>query len=192
MNYDVLVLDYLLPDFNAMGALKILFEERKVDTPVILITSHGSEDIVSQALKLGASDYIVKNPGYLFKLPAVIENAFHRTELIREQAALREAETRYRVLVEQSPAASYIDAIDNSSSTIFMSNRIEEIFGYPVSAWINNKDFWLSIVFPDDLEQCHRGTFANQSNLGTLQDGIPNGCTRRPDNMGPRRGHYCT
>lgn len=150
--YDVLVLDYLLPDFNALGALKILFEERKVDTPVILITSHGSEDIVSQALKLGASDYIVKNPGYLFKLPAVIENAFHRTELIREQAALREAETRYRVLVEQSPAATYIDAIDNSSSTIFMGNRIEEICGYPVSDWINNKELWLSIIFPDDLE----------------------------------------
>lgn len=151
-DYDVLVLDYLLPDFNAMEALKVLFEERKVDIPVILITSHGSEDLVAQALKLGASDYIVKNPGYLFKLPAVIENAFHRTELIREQAALREAETRYRVLVEQSPAATYIDAIDNSSSTIFMGNRIEEICGYPVSDWINNKDFWLSIVFPDDLE----------------------------------------
>jgi PAS domain S-box-containing protein/putative nucleotidyltransferase with HDIG domain len=152
-DYDVLVLDYLLPDFNALGALKILFEERKVDTPVILITSHGSEDIVSQALKLGASDYMVKNPGYLFKLPAVIENAFHRTELIREQAALREAETRYRVLVEQSPAATYLDAIDNSSSTIFMSNRIEEISGFPVSDWINNKELWLSILYPDDLER---------------------------------------
>ena len=151
--YDVLVLDYLLPGFNAMEALKVLNEERKVDTPVILITRHGSEEVVSQAIKLGASDYIVKNPGYLFKLPAVIENAFHRTELIREQAALKEAETRYRVLVEQSPAATYIDAIDNASSTVFMGNRIEEICGYPISAWTDNKDFWLSIVFPDDLER---------------------------------------
>jgi PAS domain S-box-containing protein/putative nucleotidyltransferase with HDIG domain len=151
--YDVLVLDYLLPDFNAMEALKVLFEDRKVDTPIILITRQGSEDIVSQALKLGASDYIVKNPGYLFKLPAVIENAFHRTELIREQAALRAAETRYRVLVEQSPAASYIDAVDNSSSTIFISNRIEDVFGYPVSAWVNDKDFWLSILSPDDRDR---------------------------------------
>jgi PAS domain S-box-containing protein len=109
--------------------------------------------MVSQAVKLGASEYIVKNPGYLYKLPAIIENAFHRMELIREQAALREAENRYRVLVEQSPAATYIDAIDDSSSSLFISKRIEEICGYPINEWRANKDFWISILHPDDLDK---------------------------------------
>jgi PAS domain S-box-containing protein/putative nucleotidyltransferase with HDIG domain len=151
--YDVILLDYMLPGLNALEVLKELFENRKLDIPVILITGHGSEEIVLQAMKLGASDYVVKNPGYLYKLPAVIENAFHRTELVREQSALREAEARYRVLVEQSPAATYVDSIDNSSSTLFMSRRIEEICGYPMEDWTTNKDFWLSIVHPDDRER---------------------------------------
>ncbi len=111
-DYDVIILDYFLPDINALDVIKDLNENRKIDIPIILITDRGNEEVVSQAVKLGASEYIVKNPGYLFKLPAVIENAFHRTELLREQAALREAEARYRVLVEQSPAATYIDAVD--------------------------------------------------------------------------------
>jgi PAS domain S-box-containing protein/putative nucleotidyltransferase with HDIG domain len=151
--YDVILLDYLLPGLNALEVLKELYQNRKLDIPVILITGHGSEEVVLQAIKLGASDYVVKNPGYLYKLPAVIENAFHRTELVREQAALREAEARYRVLVEQSPAATYVDAINDSSSTFYISNRIEEICGYPAENWINNKDFWLSIVHPDDRER---------------------------------------
>jgi len=152
-NYDVILLDYLMPEINALELLKDLFETSRLDTPVVLITSHGSEDVVAQAVKLGASDYVVKNPGYLFKLPAVLENAFHRTELVREQAALRAAEAKYRVLVEQSPAATYVDFIDNASSTFYISNRIEEICGYPVSDWVQNKDFWLSIIHPDDLEK---------------------------------------
>jgi PAS domain S-box-containing protein/putative nucleotidyltransferase with HDIG domain len=150
--FDVILLDYLMPEINALELLKDLFETRKLDTPVVLITGQGNEDVVAQAVKLGASDFVVKNPGYLFKLPAVLENAFHRAELIREQAALREAEAKYRVLVEQSPAATYVDFIDDASSTFYISNRIEEICGYPVADWVDDKDFWLSIIHPDDIE----------------------------------------
>ena len=151
-HFDVIVLDFMLPDFNAMEFLKDFFENKRMNVPVILTTSHGSEDLVSQAGKLGAADYVVKNPGYLYKLPAVIENSFHRTEFVREQAALREAETKYRVLVEQSPAASYIDAIDDASSSFFISNRIIDICGYPISNWLEDDEFWKSILHPDDLE----------------------------------------
>ena len=164
-DYDVFILDYLLPDFNALEAIKDLYENRKVDIPIILITDRGNEEVVSQAAKLGASEYIVKNPGYLFKLPVVIENAFHRTELIREHAALREAEARYRVLVEQSPAATYIDAVDDSSSSLFMSNRIEEFCGYPISRWIDDKNFWLSIIHPDDLDRVYQEHIKTNQNL---------------------------
>lgn len=151
--YDVIILDYLFPGLKVMDVIKVLSEERKLDIPIILITSHGSEEIVTQALKLGASDYLVKNPGYLYKLPAVIENAFHRTELLREQAALREAETRYRVLVEQSPAATYIAAINEPSSILFVSNRIEEILGFPAAAWIHDDTLWESRLFSDDHDR---------------------------------------
>jgi PAS domain S-box-containing protein/putative nucleotidyltransferase with HDIG domain len=158
-HFDVILLDYLMPEINALDLLKNLNETRILDVPIVLITGHGSEDVVSQAVKLGASDYVVKNPGYLYKLPALIENSFHRTELIREQAALREAEARYRVLVEQSPVATYVDAIDDSSSTFYISNRIEEICGYPVSDWMNNKDFWFSIIHPGDIERVQEENF---------------------------------
>jgi PAS domain S-box-containing protein len=164
--YDVLLLDYLLPGLNAIEVLKELRQEKKLDIPIILITGHGSEEIVLQAMKLGAADYVIKTPGYLYKLPAIIENVFHVNELAREQAALREAEERYRILVQQSPAASYIDAFDDDSSTLFISDQVESISGYTAQEWMEKPDFWLSLLHSDDRDivieeiKIHNETFA--------------------------------
>ncbi len=98
--YDLLLLDYRLPGLNALELLKTLHDERKLDLPVVLITGQGNEEVAVQALRLGAADYLVKHSGYLYKLPAALENAYYRAQLAREQAALRESEARYRALFE--------------------------------------------------------------------------------------------
>ncbi len=100
--YDVILLDYSLPGLNTLDLIKEMVQVRRMDVPVVLVTGQGSEDVAVQAIKLGAADYVVKNPGYLFQLPGLLENAFHRAQLVREQAALRESESRFRDLVEHS------------------------------------------------------------------------------------------
>lgn len=57
--YDLIFLDYMMPDANGISFLKKL-RDNGVDTPVIFITSHGDEKIASQAMLGGASDYIPK------------------------------------------------------------------------------------------------------------------------------------
>ncbi len=42
--------------------------------PVVLVTGQGNEEVALQALKLGASDYLVKRPGYLYRLTKRVEN----------------------------------------------------------------------------------------------------------------------
>lgn len=88
--YDVILVDYRLPGMNALEMLKELRQVRGVDIPIVLVTSAGSDEIALQALKLGAADYLVKHEGYLHRLPAALENAFHQNQLRREQIALRE------------------------------------------------------------------------------------------------------
>lgn len=63
-DYDV-VLDYHLPGFNALEAAKILRQDRGLSLPIVLVTSEGNEEIVTQALRLGIADYLVKHPNYL-------------------------------------------------------------------------------------------------------------------------------
>ena len=102
-DYDVLLLDYRLPGMNALEAMRELLQVRGLDLPTVIITGRGDEQIALQALKLGAADYLVKGPDYLYRLQAALENAFFRAQLAREQAALRESEIRYRTIVETEP-----------------------------------------------------------------------------------------
>jgi CheY-like chemotaxis protein/predicted RNA-binding Zn-ribbon protein involved in translation (DUF1610 family) len=57
--FDLLLLDYRLPD---MTGIEFIRELKKTDikTPIILVTSKGSENIAVQAMKLGVQDYIIK------------------------------------------------------------------------------------------------------------------------------------
>jgi len=68
---DVILLDYLL--VNTTG-LEILEEIRKLtEIPVIIITGQGSEEVAVNAMKMGASDYIVKRGRFFNEIPNVIE-----------------------------------------------------------------------------------------------------------------------
>jgi CheY-like chemotaxis protein len=68
---DVILLDYLL--VNTTG-LEILEEIRKItQIPVIIITGQGSEEVAVNAMKMGASDYIVKRGRFFNEIPHVIE-----------------------------------------------------------------------------------------------------------------------
>lgn len=71
-HFDVILLDYLLP---GMDGLKVLEEIRKRDipTPVIMLTGADERTTAVEAMKLGASDYIVKSLEAYEKLPSTIQ-----------------------------------------------------------------------------------------------------------------------
>lgn len=88
-NFDVAILDYQLGDGSGLDLLAEL-----ADTPTIILTGAGSEQLAAEALRLRASHYMVKDPGrgYLHLLPATIEHALARRrnqiELQQHQANL--------------------------------------------------------------------------------------------------------
>lgn len=57
--YDVILLDIVLPHINGVDLCRILREE-KVETPILMLTALGSTDDVVTGLKTGADDYLVK------------------------------------------------------------------------------------------------------------------------------------
>jgi diguanylate cyclase (GGDEF)-like protein/PAS domain S-box-containing protein len=75
--------------------------------------------------------------------------AIHRDEV---DAARRDAETRYRSLVEHMPAITYIDALDDSASTQYISPQVEEILGYTTEEWLADPDLWPRLLHPDDRD----------------------------------------
>lgn len=70
---DVVLLDVCLPGMSCLELLEIL--QTRYTLPSILITSQGDEVVAALAMNLGAIDYIIKEPGYVVALPAVIQYA---------------------------------------------------------------------------------------------------------------------
>jgi DNA-binding NtrC family response regulator len=71
--YDVLLLDYRLPDMDCTDVLKILLQQG-FTLPVVMVTGAGDEELVVKALRLGASDYVPKRSHYLTTLPKILRN----------------------------------------------------------------------------------------------------------------------
>jgi len=99
---DICLIDYRLPGLSALELLKALQQNRDITVPAVLVTDQGDEETALQALRLGASDYLVKQPGYLFQLPAALENAYNQACLAREHARLLKSEERFRVAIRNS------------------------------------------------------------------------------------------
>jgi len=73
---------------------------------------------------------------------------------IREKSLeLEYTNARYKTLVEQITAVTYVDANDLECTPIFMSPQMEGLFGYSDQEWRDNPNLWPDIVHPDDRER---------------------------------------
>lgn len=73
-------------------------------------------------------------------------------ELRRAQAA----EERYRVLVEQIPVVTYVDAVDRASATLYISPQVNAMLGYEPRQWLDDSHLWLKLLHPSDRERVLR------------------------------------
>jgi PleD family two-component response regulator len=84
--FDLLALDYRMPVYDGLEVIRKLTEQEN-PPPIIMVTGSGNEGVAVEALKMGASDYVVKDVdgGYLDLLPTVIEQVLQKQLLITER-----------------------------------------------------------------------------------------------------------
>jgi PAS domain S-box-containing protein len=78
------------------------------------------------------------------------------SERKRAEEALRESERKYRTLVEQMPAITYIEAVDHverRTDLIYVSPQITAMFGYSPEEWMADPDLFERLLHPDDRKR---------------------------------------
>ena len=66
---------------------------------------------------------------------------------------VREAEARYRTLVEQIPAVTYVQQPTGDKRVTYVSPQVESVLGYPADRKLLDGDHWTKIMHPDDRER---------------------------------------
>lgn len=125
--YDVVLLDYNLPDGNGLEALAE-FAERGQRVPVIMVTGRGDERVAAQAIQRGAVDYLVKTGDYLLTLPALVEKAA-RTHQLKLLAQRSLEQIRYQALLLDNVHDAVV-VWDMQGRLTFWNYAAEQLFGW--------------------------------------------------------------
>ena len=80
--WDIILCDYIMPDFNAPSAIAVL-KEANIDIPIIVVSGNIGEETAVECMRLGAQDYIMK--GNLFRLCPVIARELEDAKVRKKQ-----------------------------------------------------------------------------------------------------------
>ena len=147
--FDVAFFDYWLGARDGVSLLREI-RENGTDTPVVVLTNRGAEEVAVEAMKAGAADYLSKVNLTVEALERAIRHALalHAGELQRRhaEAALRANEERFRALVENSSDALML--IDAEGRMTYLSPSWMRILGWASGAMLRQSIF--DVVHPDD------------------------------------------
>src|SRR5882762_11548477 len=65
------------------------------------------------------------------------------------EALLHVAEARYRALVEQIPAVTFMASLDGGLNEIYVSPQIEGLLGFSQEEWMSNPVLWFRQLHPE-------------------------------------------
>ncbi len=146
--FSLLLLDTEMPGTSGLDVLTVLRERYSpAELPIIMITATQESEIVTEALRLGANDYVT-NP-----IDVRVTVARIQTQLLRKQAeaALRESEERYALAARGSNDGLW--DWDLRTNLIHLSSRWKSIVGCEEQCGNESPDVWLGRVHPDDVER---------------------------------------
>ncbi len=95
----IVLLDIAMPEMDGIETLRRLKESRP-ETPVVMITGHGTIEMAVKTTKMGAYDFIIKPPE-LQQLTLIVKHGIEESRLREENESLRKSiERRYAIVGE--------------------------------------------------------------------------------------------
>ncbi len=80
----------------------------------------------------------------------MIEYQIDITERTRKDRLLHEAQAKYRTLVEHVPAITYVSALDEASTTIYVSPQVRTVLGVEPETFMKNPELFFAMMMEED------------------------------------------
>ena len=155
-NYDLILLDVMLPGKNGFDILKSL-RNMKIDTPVIMLTAKSEIEDKLNGLEHGADDYVTK-PFSVRELIARVKAVLKRSKNIEDTELLKFGDIALdvknaKIMCEDNEiqiSGKELDLIElllvNKNQVSTKENIIERIWGYDSEAEYNNVEVYITFV----------------------------------------------
>src|ERR1700738_393654 len=147
-DFALILADYALPSFDGLSALKIA-QQRWAHVPFIFVSGTLGEEVAIEALKIGATDYVLKTllSRIVPSVQRALREARERMELSRAAVALRRSEAFLAEAQRLSHTGSF--GWNLSSGEIYWSDETYRMVGFdratkPTFEWVFQR------VHPDD------------------------------------------
>src|SRR6201984_512323 len=160
--FDLILADYSLPSFDGISALKFAMKACP-DVPFIFVSGTLGEEVATEALKLGATDYVLKTriSRLVPSVPRALREARERAERKQADEKLRRSEAYLTEAQRLSNTGSF--GCTPSTGEMFWSEETFRIYGYDQSTQPAVERV-LQRVHPEDkplvqeqIEQASRG-----------------------------------
>lgn len=152
---DVIITDFQLRELTGLEVIDLV-RGQGLDTPIIMLTGTGTEDIALEAMKHGVADYVIKTAAHIERLPFTVEHALQSAETVRAkqraEEALQSSEERYRHLVELTPDGI---VVGKKGRIEFANNAFVKMLGYAGPDEVVGRRF-LDFVKPDLHEEVRK------------------------------------
>ena len=129
---DLALMDLNLSDGRAMDVLVSPPEDGPI--PILIMTSHGNENIAVESMRAGALDYVVKSPEDFLAMPRTVERVLREWQLLQERRksehTLKEREEWFRALFEN--ATDGIFYLSSAGKIIMVNESFARMHGYTV------------------------------------------------------------
>ncbi|MFL6578925.1 MAG: response regulator [Povalibacter sp.] len=177
---DIVLADYSLPDFDGLSALELV-RRLSPDLPFIFVSGVVGEEFAINALRRGATDYVMKRG--LNRLPAAVDRAIaearEKQERQRAEQALRMSETSTQLAIDAAGLGKW--EYDPIADRLSWDMRCRALFGVSASVPVDHELFFARChaLDRDRLERAlrkamlpgHSGDVSEECRIIRLSDG---------------------
>jgi two-component system cell cycle sensor histidine kinase/response regulator CckA len=147
---DIILSDYSMPKFSGLRAAELL-QKSGLNIPFILISGTVGEEVAVEAMKHGATDYLLKDR--LARLGIAVEHALEQKRLRDERNLIEDArlasETRFKELAENINEVFWMTD-PTGHEMLYVSPVFERIWGRTCESLYAAPQSWLDAIHDDD------------------------------------------
>ncbi|MCU0632720.1 MAG: response regulator [Methanolinea sp.] len=149
--FDAIISDYAMPGMNGIEFMKQV-KAMGDDTPFVIFTGKGREDVVIDALNFGADLYLEKSPDPRTQFSDMMQKVRNIVSSRADTQVEREKLRIFSSVMERFPGMIFRVRIQESDTLLFVSSGAALLTGYSADDLVEGRVSFPELIYPEDRQ----------------------------------------